>query len=91
MSSTLLACDCPTAQGISIQEYSYYTNNRLNTIILKVRPVGCDMLRIPHCLDNRLTEGGEVVSLMCRLHPAPQKHFHILFYFFFLPVSGTHF
>jgi hypothetical protein len=23
---------------------------------------GCWMLRIPHCLDNRLTEGGEVVS-----------------------------
>jgi hypothetical protein len=27
------------------------------------------MLRIPHCLDNRLIDGGEVVSL------TPQKHF----------------
>jgi hypothetical protein len=23
---------------------------------------GCEILRIPHCLDNRLTDGGEVVS-----------------------------
>jgi hypothetical protein len=36
-SSTLLACDCPTAQGIGILEYSYYANNYLNTIVLKVR------------------------------------------------------
>jgi hypothetical protein len=24
---------------------------------------GCEMLRMPHCLDNRLTDGSEVVSL----------------------------
>jgi hypothetical protein len=24
---------------------------------------GCEMLRIPHCLDRRLTDGGKVVSL----------------------------
>jgi hypothetical protein len=29
---------------------------------------GCEMLRIPHCLDNRLTDGSEVVSLI-----PPQK------------------
>jgi hypothetical protein len=23
---------------------------------------GCEMLRIPHCLDNRLTDGGKVIS-----------------------------
>jgi hypothetical protein len=27
---------------------------------------GCEMLRIPRCLDNWLTDGGEVVSLMRR-------------------------
>jgi hypothetical protein len=24
---------------------------------------GCEMLRIPHCLDNQLTDGGEVGKL----------------------------
>jgi hypothetical protein len=44
----------------------------------------CEMLRIPHCLDNRFTDGGKVVS---PTHPpqfTPQKH-----YYFY--VSGTHF
>jgi hypothetical protein len=40
------------------------------------------MLRIPHCLDNRLIDGGKVVSLMHRPHFISQKH-----YFFI--VSGT--
>jgi hypothetical protein len=38
------------------------------------------MLRIPHCLDNRNTDGGKVVCLM---HSTPQKHY--------FSVSGTHF
>jgi hypothetical protein len=29
-------------------------------------PQGCEMLRLPHFLDNRLIDGGEVVSLMHR-------------------------
>jgi hypothetical protein len=41
------------------------------------------MLRIPHCLDNRLTDGGKVVSLKQRPNFTPQKHY--------LYVSGTHF
>jgi hypothetical protein len=36
---------------------------------------------IPHCLDSRLTEGGEVVSLKHRPRTTPQKYFS---------VSGTH-
>jgi hypothetical protein len=44
---------------------------------------GCKMLRITHCLDSRLTDGGEVVSFMHRPPSTPQKH-----YFF---ASGTHF
>jgi hypothetical protein len=39
------------------------------------------MLRIPHCLDNRLTDGGEVVSLTHRPRSTPHKHFS---------ASGTH-
>jgi hypothetical protein len=44
---------------------------------------GCEMLRIPHCLDNRLTDGGKVVSLINRLRYTPQKHY--------FSTSGTHF
>jgi hypothetical protein len=44
---------------------------------------GCDMLRIPNCLDSRLTDGGETVSPTHWPHSTPQKHF------FFS--SGTHF
>jgi hypothetical protein len=42
---------------------------------------GCEMLRIPHCLDSRLTDGGAVVSLTRRLRSAPRS---------ISSVSGTH-
>jgi hypothetical protein len=42
------------------------------------------MLRIPNCLDNRLTDGDMVVSLTHRQRCTPQKR-----YYFY--VSGTHF
>jgi hypothetical protein len=41
------------------------------------------MLRISHCLDNRLTDGGKVFSSTHRAQPTPQKHY--------FPPSGTHF
>jgi hypothetical protein len=41
------------------------------------------MLRIAHCLDNRLTDGGKVVSLRTGRCFIPQKH-----YFY---ASDTHF
>jgi hypothetical protein len=41
------------------------------------------MLRIPHCLDKRLVDGGKVVSLTHPPHFTPQKHYY--------NVSGTHF
>jgi hypothetical protein len=43
---------------------------------------GCEMLRIPRCLDSRLTDGGVVVSITYRPRSTPQKHFS---------TSGTHF
>jgi hypothetical protein len=43
---------------------------------------GCDMLKIPHCLDNRITDGGKV-SPTHRLRSTPQK-----LYFY---ATGTHF
>jgi hypothetical protein len=50
----------------------------------RVGLLGCEMLRIPHCLDNRLTDGGKVVSSTHPPHFTPQKH-----YYFY--VSGCHF
>jgi hypothetical protein len=41
------------------------------------------MLRIPHCLDNRLTDGDKVVSPTHRPLSTPQKYY--------FSVSGTHF
>jgi hypothetical protein len=42
---------------------------------------GCEMLRVPHCLDNRLTDAGKVVSPTHRPQFTPEKHY--------LSVSGT--
>jgi hypothetical protein len=37
------------------------------------------MLRISHCLENRLTDGGEIGSLTSRPRSTPQtKHFLVL-------------
>jgi hypothetical protein len=36
------------------------------------------MLRIPHCLDSRLIDGGEVDSLMRRPRSTPQKDLLVL-------------
>jgi hypothetical protein len=44
--------------------------------------VGCEMLKIPHCLDNRLTVGGKAVSLTHRPRSPLQKHY--------FPASDTH-
>jgi hypothetical protein len=41
------------------------------------------MLRIPHYLDSRLTDGGKVVSLTQRPRYTPQKHY--------FSASGNHF
>jgi hypothetical protein len=42
------------------------------------------MLRIPHCLDNRLIDGRKVVSPTHRPHFTPQKHYFFCFWYAFL-------
>jgi hypothetical protein len=42
-------------------------------------PYGCETSRLPHFLDSRLTDGGEVVSLTHQLPFTPRK------------IPGTHF
>jgi hypothetical protein len=39
---------------------------------------GHEVLRIPHCLDNRLTDGGKVAIGTHRPHSTPHKHFQLL-------------
>jgi hypothetical protein len=44
---------------------------------------GCEMLRIPHCLDSRLTDCSKVVSRTHRPRSTPHK--------LYLSASGTYF
>jgi hypothetical protein len=39
---------------------------------------GYEMLRIPHCLDYRLIDGGQIVSSTHRPHFTPQKHYFLI-------------
>jgi hypothetical protein len=45
--------------------------------------LGCEMLRIPHCLENRLIDGGKVASPTHRLKFTAQDHYFSAY--------GTHF
>jgi hypothetical protein len=45
---------------------------------------GCEMVRIPHYIDNRLTDGGKDVSPTHPQHSTPQKRYYFL-------LSSTHF
>jgi hypothetical protein len=38
-------------------------------------PLGCETSRLTHFLENRLTDGGKVVSLTRLPHFTPQKDF----------------
>jgi hypothetical protein len=45
---------------------------------------GCEMLRIPRCLDVRLTDGGMVVSRTHRPRSSTQKRLFLCFWYSFL-------
>jgi hypothetical protein len=47
--------------------------SKANPVIGRGGPSGCETLRIPHFLDNRLTDGSEVVSLTQRPPFTPKK------------------
>jgi hypothetical protein len=49
-------------------------------------PEGCETLRVPHFLDNRLTDGGKVVSLTHRPPFTPQED---SWYSFLLEAEST--
>jgi hypothetical protein len=47
------------------------------------------MLRIPHCLDSRLADGGKVVSFTHRPRFAPEKHFFLFTVLIFIRDVGV--
>jgi hypothetical protein len=53
--------------------------NSLFPVTGREGPQGCEKSWLPHLLENRLTDGGEVVNLTCRPHFTPRK------------IPGTHF
>jgi hypothetical protein len=63
---------------------SYIYNSKAIPVTGRGGLYGCEMLRILHFLDNRLTDGGEDVSLTHRPRSIAQKHF-------FISDSGTNF
>jgi hypothetical protein len=48
-------------------------------VTARVDPYGCEMSRLQHFLDDRFTDGSEVVSLICQPALTPRK------------IPGTHF
>jgi hypothetical protein len=64
--------------------YNNNNNNNNNNAILVTGhgdPWGCETLRLPHFLDNRLTDGGEVVRFTCRpaaLYPQEDSWYSFL-------------
>jgi hypothetical protein len=69
-------------------EYMYIGfQNRYSTKAIPVIGPGglwcSEMLKVPQYLDNRLTDGGKVVSLKHRPRSSPQKHY--------FSASDTHF
>jgi hypothetical protein len=62
----------------------------INDLVIPVTghggPSGCETLRVPHYLDNRLTDGGKVVSLTRRPLFTPQEDF---WYSFLLDAEST--
>jgi hypothetical protein len=45
---------------------------------------------MPHCLDNRLTDGGKVVSPTHPPHFTPQKHYYFNVYKFHFFLKDSH-
>jgi hypothetical protein len=49
---------------------------------------GCNMLRIPNCLEKRLKVGGEVFGLAHRPSSTPEKGFVLFLSLALIPVTG---
>jgi hypothetical protein len=62
-----------TARGGGIEILTYQITGKVIPVTGHGDPYGCETSRLPHLLDNRLTDGGEVVSLTRRPPFSPKK------------------
>jgi hypothetical protein len=69
---------CRTEINYTLLDIHYYTYIEI-PVTSHEGPQGCEMSRLQHFKDNRLTDGGEVVSLRHRPPFTPRK------------IPGTHF
>jgi hypothetical protein len=58
-----------------LNQVQKYVKNKAIPVTGRGGLYGYEMLRIPHCLDNRLTDGGRIVSLTHRQRTTRQKHY----------------
>jgi hypothetical protein len=63
--------------------YEHHPHIKIKAIPVtsRVSLQGCDMLRVSHCIDNRLTDADEVVNLTRRLRSAPQNNFYFCLWY----------
>jgi hypothetical protein len=66
------------------------THNKVIPVTGREGPQGCETLRVPHYLDNRLKDGGKVFSLTRRPRFDPQENYLInSWYSFLLEAEST--
>jgi hypothetical protein len=56
-----------------LQMWDIWMYSKAISVTGRAGPYGCEMSRLPHFLDNRLTDGGKVVSLTRRPPITPRK------------------
>jgi hypothetical protein len=59
-------------------EHNLHTKSRAIPVTSCEGLLGCEMLRIPYCLDNELIDGSDIVRLTNRPLSTPQKYFSFL-------------
>jgi hypothetical protein len=72
--------------GLSFVRVTVYSKKKSKAIPVTGREglQGCETLRVPHYLGNRLKDGGKVVSLTRRPHFTPQENYLIHSWYSFL-------
>jgi hypothetical protein len=60
--------------ALNLQSHPCRSRSKAIPVTGRGGPQSCEVVRIPNCLDNRITEGGEVVGLAHRPGSIPQKY-----------------
>jgi hypothetical protein len=60
-----------------VRTLSTYKESEAISVTDREDSYGCEMLRIPHFLQNQLTDGGEAVSLTCRPRSTTAIHLEV--------------